>query len=102
MNDFESRLDILEIGYYILYGSLVNKEFKNNVEKNLITMCNNAYEKAENSIKEILKNHKINNDNEITENIIKELNEYGSMSEITGFCTGIKAGIKLYVELAVK
>lgn len=102
MNDFENRLDILEIGYYILYGCTINEEFKKDNQKNLTTICNDAYQEAENSIKKTLKNYEINDNNKIIQNIIKELTEYGAISEITGFCKGIKAGIKLYIELAVK
>lgn len=101
MDDFEARLNILDIGNYILYGGTITEEFKNNGEKDLIVICNTAYDEAEKAIKKILKDYETNN-NKIIENIMKELNNYGSTSEITGFCEGLKAGVKLFIELAVK
>lgn len=101
MDDFNERINILKIGCYILYGGELGNRLKNYVHDDLLIIKDSHYDEAEKNINKILKEKQINDKNLLTE-IMKEVSDYSSTSEITGFCTGLKAGIKLFIELAIK
>ena len=101
MEDYNEKINALDIGAFIFSGGSALGSRFNDKERDLLVILDTAYDEAEKAVSKIITDNEIK-DKEVLSMLMAELTGYGTIAEITGFCHGLKAGVRLFLELAVK